>query len=431
MLLRYIKFKKIIKNIIIFLTKIVKQYISTQKENFLTFHKYFLDSFIFSNVLFPLFSFVPSIFDYLFLNFVKYIFGILCKSNILYIKLVQWIFNDTKYLSNSINEYLNSFKDSAPYSEEDIDWEEIFKLKDLVGEENFFIDKTPINSGTIAIVFNGKINNENVIFKVKRRNIEQNFSKLKSSLLFMSKIVNLIYSYNFKNIFVKLSKTLETQCNFINEAKNINLFYKKSCKFSRIDPIKCFENLSSNNLIVMTKSMGIIPTLLNKKDFEKFQIYYLECSLFMFFSKGISHGDAHYGNILYNPKTSKITYIDFGIMLYLNVLDTTSYQDLAFCCLETPELFPDIVMEKIDLVCIDKNDQKKVIELCKNSSIVKTECFNDSMLEISKFLSHILSIDVIFKEELSLSIILIISMTRVMLNIKDDSIIKKIFAKLK
>src|SRR5437879_3710666 len=88
---------------------------------------------------------------------------------VIYVKIFQWM-NVKKpgYFNEIIFDYLKELVNNVPYTKYDIKDDVITNLE----ENGFKIDKIPINSGTISLVYVGYLNNEKYAIKIKRTNID-------------------------------------------------------------------------------------------------------------------------------------------------------------------------------------------------------------------------------------------------------------------
>ena len=155
-------------------------------------------------------------------------------------KIFQWSFNN-KYLSKEIEHEFNKYKTNAPYSEKDIDYKSLLEVVNTLDNNNkiLILSLTPIYSGTISLIFLGKINNNTVIIKLLRKNIDKKINSIINFLFIIAKIfkfIPIVNLFNFNDFFQKNKKILLGQIDFINEIKNIKYFYNN---FKKNKYIKC------------------------------------------------------------------------------------------------------------------------------------------------------------------------------------------------
>ena len=107
----------------------------------------------------------------------KYIIQNLTSSNMLFIKFMQWFSSNN--MSDEIKEVIRGFADNVPYTSSDIEYAQLEELI-LVAESNnqtLILNTTPVNSGTIAIVYEGTLDDKPVILKQLRKNINIDLKK--------------------------------------------------------------------------------------------------------------------------------------------------------------------------------------------------------------------------------------------------------------
>ena len=86
----------------------------------------------------------------------------LSKLNILYIKIFQAIAFNYKLIDTNLNNELIKFTDKVPWTEEDIDYNTLLKLRE---NDNIILD-VPIHSGMISLVYK-TTTEDNQIFAIK------------------------------------------------------------------------------------------------------------------------------------------------------------------------------------------------------------------------------------------------------------------------
>ena len=110
----------------------------------------------------------------------------LASINILYVKMFQAFALNNSLIDDKTNNKLLKFTDNAPWCSNDLDHTTLFNLED---DYNILFKDglEPINSGMISLVFKGykrTPENEVVIIKIKRKNIEENLDDAIEKLLF-------------------------------------------------------------------------------------------------------------------------------------------------------------------------------------------------------------------------------------------------------
>ena len=267
---------------------------------------------------------ISSIFIYEYINYsifgnqvvlYKNLIKKISKLNIIFIKVIQWVVVD--YGDNELNKIITDMTDKVYYSEEDIDYKLIENIEKYSNNE-LLIDRVPINSGTIALVFKGKINNIDIIIKIIRKDTKK---KLNDVMKFLNNIVYILTKIPFINIDnYSITEILKynmdnflNQSNFIMEAENIQLFYNNYIEESQIIIPKVYMEYTTkfNNVIIMNyikgKSLNNINS--NYSDYVVKILYFLQTSIYKY---NIVHCDLHPGNIIFTD--NNIGVIDFGFV---------------------------------------------------------------------------------------------------------------------
>lgn len=259
----------------------------------------------------------------------------LASNNILYVKVFQSLALNNSIISEKMNNELLKFADNAPFTKEDIDYDTLLQLSmdyDIVFKNSF---DEPINSGMISLVYlatyncmtNNTNNTNNIVIKIKRKNIEQKLEKGIDNLLFF---VNLLKILPFFNNY-KISETIQNNINVIKDQTNfdkeiINIKrMQNNCKnldYAKIPIV--YEKINNDypNVIAMEHIVGKKLNELDKEDYLDFAKQVIKFGVVTTLIHGFSHGDFHFGNILFikdydktnNSPIYKLGIIDYGIM---------------------------------------------------------------------------------------------------------------------
>lgn len=257
--------------------------------------------------------------------------------NIIFIKIFQWIWinnnkRDNQYITEKIENEIHSYTNNTPYTESDIDYKSILDIYFIAKKngDNFELDNlSPINSGTISLVFKGKLNGKNIAIKILRKNIKD---KLEKGMELLINLENIIYYIPFLNyyvstkIFYNNKIHILNQINFINETENLVLFYKKFKNNKLIKIPFTYEkySISNPNIILMEYIDGNYLYQIDRKDLDNYFYPFFKFIANSIFYKKIFHCDLHQGNVLFFKEINedKITYkvgvIDFGMITKLN-----------------------------------------------------------------------------------------------------------------
>ena len=345
------------------------------------------------------------------LKFIKDFCRDIEKFNYTYIKIFQGISCNSLLFSEEQKKFLLGYTNQVPYNKIN---NNIAVLEDL--ENNFqeirIIKDKPINSGIVALVYEGYINNQKVVIKVLKKDVKNLLNKAWDDIDFITKILNYIpYLRTFKNnkILNDNKSMIMNQLDFNEELENLKLWKKYSDKVDYLEVPSYFEKYThfNKNILVM-EFLRSIPfqklTLSQKKNFSKQIIKTVFVGIFYY---GILHGDLHSGNILFLD--NKIGLIDFGIASKLNRDEQNAiyifYKNLLNKkTFEAAELSLVFAEPKHVIENLNKHDKATLLNKLKNNidmnftddtNILKfyfttTSIFNSYKLVITKALSNTL-----------------------------------------
>jgi predicted unusual protein kinase regulating ubiquinone biosynthesis (AarF/ABC1/UbiB family) len=292
------------------------------------------------NTLKLIYKVLCEIFYYVFKykDYEKFIIGlmkIIREYNIVFVKIFQWINNNNdsnSFITEAIENEIQLFTNNTPYNESDIDYKSLLNLYKIAGENSDIFQLTslePINSGSISLVFKGKLNDKDVAIKILRKNIADEIEKGINLLINFENII--CYVPFFKNyistkIFKSNKEHIVNQINFVNESENIMIFYKKFKKNKLISIPNVYNEYTklTNNVIIMDYIYGKYLCELNSNELDNFFTPFFKFIITSIFYKKILHCDLHPGNILFFNETIgdeqiyKVGIIDFGMIAKLN-----------------------------------------------------------------------------------------------------------------
>lgn len=358
---------------------------------------------------------------------------------IIYTKVLQWInFDFLSFLGTGFNDFLKKFTDNAPYVEEDIDHNSLDRLNELGSKYLIEIDRNPINSGTISLVFTGTIfhNSEykKVAIKVLRNGIH---SKINDCIINFTwifsymKYIPVISGFNLDILFSDVKESLYEQTDFAKEANNILMFEKRLSKHKNIKPIKLIKELTFDNVIVMEFVEGKSVFKLNDEDKKIFSTKITSSLFYLKFKKCLFHLDLHPGNILMT-NDKKITFLDLGMVLELSVDECNfiiDFLDLFKTNNNVEEILTRLFNTYSYLVFREKVSKENFIKDIINSKpdiFVKKD--NVSFVSDTKFLLYQLNeLDCKLSKRINKIIFGIISFINIFINLGEDmySIIAK------
>lgn len=350
----------------------------------------------------------------LFGNYSIFIQGLsrrLAKSNILYVKIFQAFALNNSLINEKTNNELIKYTDNAPYSVDDINFETLFKIvsKFDIDLENKSIH--PVNSGMISLVYKGYLrekNNEPIIIKIKRKNIEKHLDYAIDNLLFLMWLISfipIIKKYQLVEVINNNIEIIRHQTNFLEEVENSKKIREncKNLKYIKIPYV--YDNVTKqfDNVILMEYIDGLKITNVKECDYEGFAKQIVKFGIVTTIVHGVTHGDLHSGNILFIKDQNdteyphKIGIIDFGIIYQLN----QAYRDMLFDILtQIFDMSPEESAEKIlnsgivepinILKTIPKEDYNNILKFTEE---IISETISSSkkanQIQIYKFISRL------------------------------------------
>lgn len=257
----------------------------------------------------------------------------LSQKNILYVKMFQAISLNNNLIDSEMNAELLKYTDSVPYVYDDIDEDLLREIqrKYYLTPEN---DTVPINSGMISLVYKMRtVDNETVIVKMKRHNIDEKLDDAIEKLLFLIKILSFIPQFNtldIPNVIKKNVNLLRQQLDFEEEVKNVTEMAKncKNLNYIKMPKVHEYATKEYPSIIIMDYIKGVHISKLDEKDYDEYAKLVLKYGFVSIINDGVTHGDLHAGNIIFIKNEEEPIYqlglIDFGIVTRVNK-ETTQY----------------------------------------------------------------------------------------------------------
>jgi predicted unusual protein kinase regulating ubiquinone biosynthesis (AarF/ABC1/UbiB family) len=281
------------------------------------------------------------------------------------------------------------YSDNAPYNKTDVN----ISLLEKIIEENDLTANiySPINSGTISLVYKMKrnIDNKDVVLKVKRNNIEKILSNSLDDVLFFLKILS-FFPIPIFNTF-DIHKTIKANIDFIyqqldfkEEVKNMQRM-KKNCKninYVKIPDVYEEVTQKCNDVIMMEFIEGVPIEKVLSEDYDIYSKLVVKFGSVCTMHHGFAHGDLHAGNILFikeGPSEKpiyKLGIIDFGIMISIDEIFKNKALDFFM------NLFDDIPRKSADKFFHMIFEPKEVIQN------LNKEVYNEMVLMFEEFVEQ-------------------------------------------
>ena len=334
----------------------------------------------------------------------KYVINKLTDSNMLFIKFMQWFSSNN--MNDEIKELIRSFADNVPYTSSDIEYAQIEELKQVAESNNqtLIMNTIPINSGTIAIVFEGTLDDKPIILKQLRKNIEIELKKSIELMKFIGEVIKYIpylSLFRLSEIISINEKSLLEQVNFKKEIVNGKHFYEafKDNKDIIIPQFYTTITKMHPNFILMEKIIGRKVQDLGDDEIEGYCKTYNKLLLESLMSRGVVHADLHIGNIFFMDDC-KIALIDFGHVLFID-------NELSKRISHFYKFLFNRQVKKLSKFCIDQ-------AIYINGHNISTQRINGKYDIMSKALSDLFTEDKLFSGKKPINIYNILDINNVL-----------------
>jgi len=315
--------------------------------------------------------------------------------NAYYVKIFQWQLVDKTNIE--LQQFFREYTNNVKYSEKDIDLQALFNLINYSEQNNnkLIIDSyKPINSGTISVVFKGKLNDTPIAIKMLRKNIKNEILdclQLTNFFIMIINNLNWLFNSNIKinNVIENIENCLIEQCDFNKEVSNLELFYESYKKTTDIIIPRVYKEYTdhNNNIIVMDYLDGKNLHDLNKNEIDVYSKIFNKYIITSLLIKKLFNMDFHSGNIIFMEKDEKysIGIIDFGMIKKLNSCEYNFMNNLFYALIQEnyENLFRTIVTK-----CIFTENNKQMYKLITDLLVEKknkNEILIDGYLKNSDF----------------------------------------------
>jgi predicted unusual protein kinase regulating ubiquinone biosynthesis (AarF/ABC1/UbiB family) len=239
-----------------------------------------------------------------------------------YIKLGQWLSSRADILPQPYMEELAKLQDDVPASP----FEQVKPIieNDLGPIDKVFssIDTIAISGASLGQVYRAKIEQKNVIVKVKRpgieKIIEEDIKVLQKVLPFAMKFVDPNLRFSVQSMLKQFIETIHEELDYVIESTNLKTIKKNLARHNNVVIPEVYDEYSSKNVLTMEYIPGIKITNvtdLDKKGIDRQKIVIDVHKVFftMLLRDSIFHADPHPGNISVADDGSLILY-DFGMV---------------------------------------------------------------------------------------------------------------------
>ena len=305
----------------------------------------------------------------------------LSNYNIIFTKIFQWT-SENKLLTHKIRTHLKEYTNNVSYNEKNINYKCLLNTVLYSNTQNNKLEITditnPINSGSISLIFDGKLNDKKIIIKILRKDIKKTVDKgldLLVSIGYIMSFIPKIRSLMFNKLIEKNKQNILNQLNFEKEVNNLHFFYNKFKSHKYIDTPKVYSEYTENdkNIIIMDYVDGKYLSELTKEELNNYYYSFTKFIIKSIFGKQVLHGDVHPGNIKFfeeivDEKTvHKIGVIDMGMVFDLNT-DNVNFLYLFFLGMFNNEFmkFIKYINDDNNLNMVFENNNKENINKCMN-----------------------------------------------------------------
>ena len=255
-----------------------------------------------------------------------------------YIKFGQLLSNRKDLVPEALIDELKKLQDNVPPEEIDIKQ----KIRDEFGinpDEHFLtIDELPFAAASISQVYRATLlNGEEVIFKVKRSNIqkiiESDLALIRDIIHFLEKKYDKLQKLFISEIEKSFENSIIKELSLTNELQNIERFRKNFESNKDVYVPKTYADYSNNNFLCMEfidgykvndveklHELGLDPKKIVQKGFDIYLKQLIE--------DGFFHADPHPGNI-FIKKNGQIVFIDFGSMGILAINEKEALENVV------------------------------------------------------------------------------------------------------
>lgn len=238
-----------------------------------------------------------------------------------YIKLGQWLSSRADILPQPYLEELSKLQDDVPAAP----FEQIKPIieKDLGSLEKFTeINAKAVSGASLGQVYLAKIQDQDVIVKVKRpgieKIIEEDIRVLKKILPIAMRFVDPNLQFSAQSMLSQFIETIHEELDYTIESKNLKTIKRNLSRYNNVIIPQVYDDYSTKNVLTMEYIPGIKITNIEDLDKagidrQKLVIDVHKVFFTMLLRDSIFHADPHPGNISVADDGSLILY-DFGMV---------------------------------------------------------------------------------------------------------------------
>jgi len=296
---------------------------------------------------------------------------------------------------------LSRFNDNAPYVSS-----ELYNINDIVKNINDALEDStlilnnniPVKSGVISLVYYGTLNNQDIVIKVKRKNIEYNLIRDLDNIQFIINITRYIpylNTFNLSIVFQETRDMLTSQLDFNQEMRHINKVRFNYRNLSKFVIPKAYERCTEidDRVIVMDRLYGKnLLEITNSSDSSDNKEYSALLSQFIiksFLHDRLYDADLHAGNLFFMnvDGENKIGIIDYGIMGTVTAHDQNIYYNFFMKLLIDKQPWDSAEILMLGLIYpkhryLELSEERKLEVLTKTSTIISNIIKSNTTIEL-------------------------------------------------
>jgi len=261
------------------------------------------------------------------LKFLKNLTFDIERFNYTYIKILQTISCNSLIFSDEQKDFLLKYSNQVPFKQSNHNYNFLVNLEKKYEGELKINKDSPINSGIIALVYEGYLSRDigndpdrkeqKVVIKILKNDVTELLNSAWNDLEFFTKLLNylpLLNKYKLNKLLDFNKDYVIDQLNFSIELENLKLWKNFSNKIDYLEVPQYFEEFTKedSNILVMEYLENISIKELSPEFKKEYAVNLIKSVFVGSFFYGIIHGDLHSGNVLL-LENSKIGIIDFGI----------------------------------------------------------------------------------------------------------------------